>query len=228
MRSRLVAALAAATLALTACGSSSGSDDAKKSDISSLSAEQIVAKAKKAAVSAKVLRMQGEGTEAGQSFSVDMTYVGEDADGSFSIDGNQLNLRKVGGETFFKADDEFWKAQVGKDADQVIAVINGRWIKTNGEADFADLIGFTDRETLLGDTLKAEGTVKKGKTKTVEGVECLGLDDTEGLLYVALDDARPIKIVPKSSEGGMTFAYDDAEAPKAPAASDVIDSAQFQ
>jgi hypothetical protein len=232
MRIRLLSVLLATGLALAACGSDS-SDGAKGSrgdTVSSLSADQILAKAKKAVASAEAVHIQGTGQDSGQSFDLDMTYVGDDAEGAFGIDGDHVNLVRVGGTTWFKADDAFWKAQLGSDAGKVITVINGRWIKTNGEADFDQLIAFADKDAFMTETLKPESTPTKGSTKTIDGEKCIELKDKEGSLWIALDDGRPVQLQSgaSASDGLLRFSYEKADAPKAPSGSDVIDSAQFR
>src|SRR5690349_13208116 len=158
MRSRLAAVLVATTLVLVGCGGSDSSDgskskDSRKDTVSSLSATEILAKTRKAATSAKSLRAKGTGKDSGQSFSLDMTYVGDEAKGSFGIDGDELSLIRAANTTYFKADDGFWRSQLGDQADTVLTVINGRWIKTNGEEDFKQLVAFADRPAFFGDLL---------------------------------------------------------------------------
>ena len=223
LRSRVVAVAAAAALVLAGCG---GSD---KSDLSDLSVSKLLAKAKTAVASEKSVSISGEGKEdSGSTIGLDVHYVGKDASGKVSIDGDELRFLKVDEKTFFKAEDSFWKSMSGDQADTIIAVINGRWIQTHGEQDFADLVSFADRSFLADNVLKPDATPKKGDPKTVDGVKCLALEDGEGTLYLAADDARPIQIDDGKDGGILRFSYKDQEAPQAPASSQILDSSKFR
>jgi hypothetical protein len=112
----------------------------------------------------------------------------------------------------------------GGQADAIISMVDGRWVSANSASGFEEFASFADRSFLVDEVLKPENTPTKGTSKTVEGVECLALDDgKEGTLYLAADDGRPIQIDDPKDQGDLTFSYEDQDAPKAPAASEVVD-----
>lgn len=226
VRSRVAAVAAAAALVLAGCG---GSDEpaAKKADLSDLSASKLLVKAKAAVKSEPSISIKGEGVDEGSTIGLDVRYVDKDASGTITLNGDELQFLRVDDETYFKAGDSFWKSMGGDQADTIIAVINGRWIRTNGEKDFEELVSFADRSFLFDELLKPENTPTKGESKTVEGVKCLALEDGEGTLYLAADDGRPIQINDGTKGGNLTFSYEDQDAPKAPSASQILDSNEF-
>ena len=225
IRTRLTVIAAAAVIALSGCGGSS--DGAKStSDVSNLSADALLVKAKGEVGSNQTISVKGTGVDAGSKMVVNLTFVGKDSSGTIEIDGDKIKLLSVDGKSYFKAEDSFWKSQAADQADQIIALVNGRWIKADGSSDYADLVTLAKR-SFITSALKPDGTLKKGTPKTISGVDCLALiDGSSGTLYVAKDDGRPIQLASKkSSDGDLKFTYDKAAAPKAPKASDVFDFA---
>jgi hypothetical protein len=222
-RSRFAAVVAAAALVLAGCG---GSDEpaTKKADLSDLSASKLLAKAKAAVKSEDSITISGEGKDEGSTMSLDMHYVDEDAWGTIAFDSDELRVLRVDDQAFIKAGDSFWKSMVGDEAGAILSEIDGRWVIANAASGFGEFASFADRSFLADEMLKPENTPTRGESKTVEGVECLALDDgDEGTLYLAKDDGRPIQIDDGTEGGALTFSYEDQDAPKAPAASDVVD-----
>lgn len=224
-RSRLAVAAAATALLLGGCG---GSDDSGSEgpELESLSAAQLLDKAKTAIESEPSVSLTGEGTDGDTTIAIDMSYVEQDAEGSIAVGGDELRILRVDDENYFKAEDSFWQTMGGDQADLIIATIDGRWIRTSGEADFVELVSFAGREFMTNELLEPETPPEKGEPETVEGVDCLTLTSDSGTLYLAADDGRPIQIE-SQEEGNLMFSYDEQEAPEAPAESDVIASSEL-
>lgn len=224
IRPRMMVIATAALIALSGCG---GSGDEPKADLSNLSANALLAKAKTQIEKQSSVTIDGSGNDGGNEIGMNISYTAKDASGTVTIDGSEMTLLKVGGRSFFKAEDEFWKAQAGEESATIIDLVDGRWIKADGDSDFADLVSLTNRSFLSEEILDPDGKVTKGKAKKVAGVDCLALNDDEaGTLYVASDDGRPIQLMGEGeSQGDLSFSYDSVDAPKAPASADIVDLA---
>ena len=216
--------------------SSSGQSSAPSSELAALSATDLLAKAS-AAVAHTDVHVSGTAASDDQTVSLDMSYVGNDASGSMTMSGAKLTLLNVGGTTYFKADDAFWKTAAPSDADKIVAIVGDRWIKIDASAaDFREMASIATRDFLTSEVLTPSGTITKGEPKTIDGVNCLTLTDTDpkegnGVLYVDAADAKPIRIAPGEggdAKGELDFDYSPEAIPAAPAASDVLDFSALQ
>jgi hypothetical protein len=166
--------------------------------------------------------------------SVDMTYKGKDAWGSINS-GGKLQLESIGGETYLKAEDAFWKSTLGTEANAAIALINGRWLKVDPhDSNFGSFDSFADKKAFISQLLSPAGTVTKGGTSKINGVNVVALVDSSkdgGTLYIDTATGRPVQIVPSgvtTDTGSINFSYEDpGAAPTAPAAGEVLDSAKL-
>lgn len=229
-RLHIPALLIAATMALTGCGASgsedkgndAGSSDTKpKEDLTNLSADELLAKSKKAATEAEVLTISG----AGSGLALDISYLENASTGTITLEGAEIKLLTVDGKSWIRGSDDFWKKQAPDQANQIITVINGRWIVADpANADFKDLISFGDRKFVTETLLVPDDEMVLGKPKTIDGVECLALSDGKnGNLYVAKDDGRPIQVAGETNEDMLKFSYDEVDEPKAPAKDEIVD-----
>lgn len=239
-RTRLLAAVLIVLIALSGCGGSSDASakpknvsSAKAKDISNLSGKTILAKAKAQFENESNVSMNGTTIESGTAIAFKLRYSARGAAGTVTIKGGVLTLLTVGSVTYFKADDAFWKNNVGNKSAAVIAFLRGRWIKaTATDAKFGErtraYLALADRAFVAKEFFTTEGPVLNHVTKKVDGVLCVGLIDNEGTSYIATANARPIEISSSSNGGGdATFSYGKVDIPKAPPAADVIDSAQL-
>jgi hypothetical protein len=225
---RFRALLVAATLITTAACGASSSDAPKDKDLSTLSAKAILAKAKaqvgkEAHVS---IASAGSGTSSG-SGAVKFDYSGKDSYGTITTPNGVLTLLNVGGTTYYKADDSFWKSSAGDQAAAIIAKLNGRWIKPAAGSSFSDFLKVADRSSLSSQVLAPQGSITKAGTKNVNGVSCVVLKDGSiGSLFVAKKGARPIQITSKAN-GILNFSYDAVDIPDAPAADEQVDESEL-
>lgn len=250
-RRRALVLIPATALALAACSSgtsgspvaSSGTQSTAASspassssaDVAALSADALFAKAKQT-LGTKDVHIKGTATESSEKVALDMSYVGQDATGSMTVNGGKLTLLTVGGSTYFKADQAFWKAADPTEASKILAIVGDRWIKIDPtDSSFGEMASMATRDFLTQDLLAPEGKITKGEPKTIEGVDCLALVDTNtangGTLYVDSSDAKPIQVVPSAgakSGGELNFDYSAGTIPAAPAASDVLDFSALQ
>jgi hypothetical protein len=174
------------------------------------------------------VRLQGSGTDSGQSVSLDMQYVGDDSSGTFGILGGTAQSIAIAGTVYFKFDNALWKAVAPSDATQIEALVGGKWLKANSsDSQFADFVSLALRSFVTDQMLAPTGTLSLGAPKTVNGVACQGIVDSGsdgiGTLYVADDNSRPIQIASGGAVGALNFSYAPATVPSAPAPADVLD-----
>lgn len=212
-----------AVLLVAGCGSDStaGSGAAASSSpapsptptgngVADLSADQILAKAKAALAGAESTRIKGSGGQGQQKFDLDMRYSGADSTGTFGINGQTVELRKVGAAVYLKGSREFYTGIGGEGAAQLLA---GKWLKTpQTDKRFADLAEIADLSKAAEGILDPDGTITKGGVKTVGGVEAITLiskGKDGGNLYVATTgEPYPLRIEPSAASGetgSLTF-----------------------
>jgi hypothetical protein len=213
----------AALIVMTGCGGSS-SDGPKAKDLSSLSAKAILAKAKAQVEKEDHLSIASAGgVDASASPAIKFDYSGTDSHGTITTANGVLTLLNVGGVTYYKADDAFWKYSAGAQAEAIITKLNGRWIRPAAGSSFADFLKVADRSSLSSQVLAPQGTITKGGTKKVNGVTCVVLEDGDiGSLYIATNNARPIQLTSKAN-GVLDFAYDAVDIPDVPTADEMVD-----
>ncbi|MEO6606395.1 MAG: hypothetical protein ABIN55_12330 [Aeromicrobium sp.] len=222
-RSRLAAAVVAATLTLTLTGCGGGD----KSDLTDLSASKILAKTVKAAAAADSVSVSGEGEDEGTSIEIDLEFAGEDGSGTIEVDGTEITLLGVDGAAYFKAGPELFSS-FGADGAQVARLIGDKWIVIDENAsNFSDFASFVGRDAFFKSLLDPEGKVTKGKEKKIDGVDTIGLETKSGTLYVDVESGRPISLQKSGDGGTLSFDYDDVDAPEAPAADEVFDLSQI-
>jgi hypothetical protein len=215
--------VAAALIAMTGCGGSSG-DAPKAKDLSALSATAILAKAKAQVAKESNVSIAAAGDGTGE-MALKFDYSGNDSAGTLTTDGGVLTLLNVDGVTYYKPDNAFWTYAAGAQATGIIAKVKGRWIRPTANSSFADFLKVAERSALSTQILTPKGTISKGRTKTVNGVTCIALEDGEtGALYVDSKTARPIQITSKT-DGALNFSYDAVDIPDAPTGADVVDEA---
>ena len=131
------AALAAGALLLTACGSSPLEGE-NGTEVAELAADALE--------EAGSVRLTGSMTQDGEETEIDMQLQGDDAAGTITVQGTEIELISVGGDVYLKATEELL-ASFGA-APEETADFEGRWIQIPSEesADFED---FT-LETLFG------------------------------------------------------------------------------
>ncbi|MDQ6687144.1 MAG: hypothetical protein M3Z50_05965 [Actinomycetota bacterium] len=219
-------------VALVALAVTSGCGGAKNDrGLSKLSAQQLLHKSRAYVGGDNAVRAKGTVSSTGTKLGLDLNFSGSDSLGTITINGADMDIERLGGTVYFKGSDSFWKAQAGAQAQQIITVINGRWIKADpSAAQLKGLLNLASRKFVTDQVLSPNGTVKKGAPKTVNGVDCLTLSTKDGSLYVDKQDAKPVELVGGSggSSGKVDFTYTSVTKPSAPAAKDVIDFAKLR
>ncbi|MCW2766740.1 MAG: lipoprotein [Nocardioides sp.] len=231
----IAGALAAvAVLALASgCGGGDDKGGGNAADaFATQAADDIVAAAKADMGNLKSVHYAGElSSSDGQPISLDMKVTSDGScTGSFGVAGGSAEVIGVGGSTWFKPDEAFWREQSPDQADVIISTVGDKYV-VDSNGDFTE---FCDLNALLGQLLDKPGT---DSTYTVSGTEQL-----DGATVVAVDRANEtdgpstgyvlsdsphylVKIVKEGTESGtVTFTEFNAEVTvEAPAADQVID-----
>jgi len=198
-------------------------------DLSSLSAAQLSARSRAALDAARTFHVSMVATEKGETVAFDMNYGTTGSHGTFTIGGQKVQMMVIRRAFYIKAPDTFWRQQFGAKADRMLAILSQKWLKVSiTDKEFADYAEFGTRDgfvrSFLGDWLNRP---RKIGAKTINGIACLGLAESDGVLWVNKGDARPVQFEsPKSStaRGRMSFSdYNTVNEPTAPPAATTID-----
>jgi hypothetical protein len=120
------------------------------------------------------LRLKGDVTTEGQQVSMDMQMTTDgDCQGSISLMGGKAEFLSVGGDTWFRPDEDFWRATAADRADQIIGLVGDKWVVL--PPDEADVSSFCDLDELLKefDDDQPDEDTKKGETDEVRDEETI-------------------------------------------------------
>ena len=216
----VIAAIVAVVLVLT-----SGSD--KKSvalnGLEKKNAADVLADTRIALRDAKSVRLAGTVMSDGKPIKLDLTLTGEDAKGTLTISGNDVQLIRVGSDVYVKGDPDFLKSVAGTKSEEVLDQLNGKWLKAgsdkSGSFDAFSIDGFAN-------LLKADSTT----TATVSQSELNGAKvvvvtqkDGSALSIANTGPAYPLLLVSKGEDGGNVTFSDYNAAISVTAPTDVLD-----
>ena len=205
----------ALAVAAAACGSSSSANgEAAKPGATIFSDAQLATEA------APSVHITGDLTSGSEHIVLDITATQPRSGGSISENGATVDVVRAGQNLYLKGSAAALATLSGsKSAGQLLG---DRWLQTTtANKDFSDLGQLFDLRQLV-QQLKPTGTVRKGRTTTVDGQSAIGLVDSadDGTLYVATS-GQPyvLEIVGGAGEKGtLSFAqYGAAHAPAVPA-----------
>ncbi|WP_410791673.1 hypothetical protein [Kribbella sp. C-35] len=196
------------------------------SSIAGLSATKILTKTQAAAKAATSVRMKGAMSDEGDRIVLDIRLSKAGGQGTMSINGAAFSMIVLERTAYLKISDKFWRAQIKDkaDADAVIALVAGRWIKTPlTDKDLGELAAFASKPKFFDTLFEPTGTLRKTAPRTIGGVTAIGLRDTDGTLWVDTVTARPVRLE-SSGTDALTFTeYNQVTTPKAPPSNQVID-----
>lgn len=231
MRFPLALALSAA-LVLAACGDDSDSESDAE-EYAETSVEEILEDVKDAMADLESVRIAGSIVDNGQELQLDV-QVNTDGECEGSIgteDQGSFELIHLDGVSYFKPDEEFWRAQAGDAADQLMSMAGDKWVTnsedTEGFGELCDLDNFVDALGDEAEDSKVEGTEEIDGTDTVK-MTFTSEEGNDGLAYVAGDDPHRIVRFDVETEGQVDFTDFDAElSAEKPAADDIFDLASL-
>jgi hypothetical protein len=208
------AALLAGALLLSACGGDSPLEGKTGSEVATLAADALE--------EAGSVRMSGTMTTDGEEGEVDLQLQGDDAAGTITLGGLEIELISVDGDVYMKADPEFW-ASFGM-PEEAAAEFDGKWVAVPGDAasDFADfsLTGIADELRSSDDDIKDETTKDE-----LDGDSVVIVEQEDGSQLVVADDdpSYPLELRGGGDdEGTLTFS-DHGEEQDISAPEDVLD-----
>ncbi len=194
--------------------------------VAALEAQAIVDKAVAALGTAKSFSMKGEIDTEGEKIAIDLKVAGKDVLGALTLDGNKIELLRVGDQNFMRPDAGAWKTLGGESGETISKLMGNKWAKlSSSDADYQSFFDIADPAELL----KPDGKITKGDTKTVNGTKAVGVvqsGEDGGTLWVATTgEAYPLTLEGPSGQGQVAFGdfgatFDEI---KAPADADVID-----
>lgn len=235
---RALVPLALASALLAGCGTGSDDDGGTPADtstsaaptdngVAALEPAAIVDKATATLDAAKSFSVKGEIT--GElNLGLDVKIAGDDVQGTLTLDGATVELLRVAGQMYVRPDEKFWaKNGGGASAGAAIAELLGdRWalVSSKDAVDFRLFFQLTDPKELL----KPDGALSKGDTKTIDGVNAVGVieaGDDGGTMYVATTgEPYPLLLEAPAGQGQIAFGdFGSTFDIKAPAADKTID-----
>jgi hypothetical protein len=237
-----LAVAGACCLMVAACGSgssaaaggasgASASASATPDPLASLSANKIATEAIANLKAASSATIDGSFFDSGQAYTLHLGLKpGKGCTGSISTGSKgSFKLIVIGKTLYLDPDDAFWKANGGSAADSIIALVNGRYIKTTTSGSMGQLAQLCDLSQVIASSFKIDGTLTKGTLTTLGGVKVLPLSQgTQGTMLVT-DTAKPEIVEIKSpkdssgSGGDLNFSPGALVTLTAPLASQVIE-----
>ena len=190
------AALAAGALLLTACGSSP-LEGKNGTEVAELAADALE--------EAGSVRLAGSMTQDGEEAEIDMQLQGDDAAGTITVQGTEIELISVGGDVYLKATEELL-ASFGAAAEET-ADFEGRWIMVpSGEA--ADFEEFT-LDSFIEQLRDPEDPIKdETSSEELDGDSVVVVEQEDGSTLSVADDDPPYPLAlsgGEDEEGSVSF-----------------------
>lgn len=215
-RATMITTVAAAVTLLALLGGCGGGSttpattatatSASTSALAGLSADQVLAKAKAAAAAARSVHIVGQIVQRGNSTTFDLKLTGQPAaTGTVTLGGGKVEIVRVGGDIYFKADEQTLASGLGASGAEIAKIVSGRFIK--GPLSDPRLAGFsllTSLKEFTANVLKPSGAITRVDGKPVDGVRTVGLRNNDkargGTLYVA-DAGDPFPLLIEALAG---------------------------
>ena len=182
MRRAIAGCLLVLTVALAGTAAGAHSDNG----VSSLTATQILAKAREAVAGAQSVNVYGSGTSDGSPIALNLKLVkGQGGAGHLAVGGLAFDIVRVGPSAYFKGAASFWSHFTKSPGLQELFA--GKWLRASAtKGDLASLTPLTDMVALTNELLKPTGSIRKGPTTVIGGQPAIELIDSDGgILYIA-------------------------------------------
>jgi hypothetical protein len=209
---------------MTGCGGDDGGGD-----FADKSAKDIIKASSSDMENLKSVHLNADITSEGSNVTMDLSLDTDgNCEGTVGIEDGSAEVRSVGGESWFKADEAFWQSQAGDQADQIIGIVGDKWVVDPND----QFSTFCDLDGLLKDIGDPEGVedAKTDGTEDVDGdeaVKVVGDDEgSETTAFIAVDEPHYIlKVeVTGDDEGEATFSdFDEDVEVEAPGDDEVIE-----
>ncbi len=200
-------------------------------DFTGQSADEIATASREAMRGLTSLRLDGTVDQDGQQLEIDLAVsTAGDCTGTISLAGASVEVLGVGGEAWIRPSEEFWRKQLGPQADAVIKQVGDKWVpQPAGDKSFQRLC---DLDQLLEELVTPDGaTYEKGEVSELAGEEVVAIEstDTDGETstgYVQVGGEHYLVKAESQGDtaGSVTFsAFDEPVGAKAPAAGEVAE-----
>ena len=194
------------TSATTTAATTSTTSTTSTSALAGLSADEVLSKAKAAATTATSVHVVGQIAQSSGPTAFDLTLTDQPgATGTIALGGGKVEIVRVGGDVYFKADEKTLASGLGGSGAELAKLVAGRYIK--GPLTDPRLTGFTQLTSLKDFTasvLDPSGSIALVDGKTVDGTATVGLrnddKDNGGTLYVA-DEEKPFPLLIEALAG---------------------------
>jgi hypothetical protein len=169
---------------------------------------QILAATKKAVNTATSVHLVATGTSSGSPIAFNLKLAtGRGGEGTITENGLTFQIVRIGTKAYFEGGTAFWKKFGGSIGPQLF---DGKWIEASATSgQLASLTPFTSMRTFITSLLDTHGTLKVGRSATIDGRPAIALTDTTqgGTLYIAATCMPyPLEITqPKGAGGTIKF-----------------------
>jgi hypothetical protein len=234
------------TAALGGCSGDDGGDAGAGGDAGDAGnfaewpAEDIVAAAKADMGELQAVKVSGTVNNAGQEITIDIQASSAgDCAGSIGVGEGTAELLGVGGETWMRPDEAFWRASAGANAEDVLTLVGDKWVVIPAEDDSFNQ--FCDVDQLLDELLKDDeedgSTYSVNGTEDLDGAEVVLVDnedpeDGTSTGYVLVDEPHYLVKVEKTDgedTGSVSFSeFDEEFDVEAPPEDEVIDLGRLE
>lgn len=178
------------------------------SALAGLSAGEVLAKTKAAAVGARSVHIAGRVVQGGRPIAFDLRLTTQPgATGTIELGGGKVEIVRIGGDVYFKADEKTLASGLGGSSAEIAKLVAGRFIK--GPLSDPRLTGFTQLTSLkdfTANVLTPSGAIRRVDGKPVDGVRTVGLRNDAangGTLYIA-DEGDPFPLLLEALAGGSS------------------------
>jgi hypothetical protein len=231
---RAVLILTTAAMLSAACGGSTSppAQELAANGVAELSAPEAFAKAKTAFTDAPTVHISGTGNVDGEQMDLDFWFKGaEGGKGQGTVDGQQVEMIRLGQDFYFKAEEAFW-ADVTDDPEAAREMAS-KYLKTSAnDPDLRLMAVFTDISAFSTRFLTPDGSFTMGERRTIRGIEAVGLTETGPrgeTIYVAVEGpAYPLQLSTNKPDDTQTLDFVEYGAPvevTEPPADQVLDMA---
>jgi hypothetical protein len=191
------AALLTGALLLTACGGDSPLEGKNGPEVAELAADALE--------EAGAVHMSGSMVQDGEETEIDLQLQGDDAAGSITVQGTEIELISVGGDVFLKATEDLLTS-FGAPA-EAAAEYEGQWIQMPSE-DAAEFSDFT-LENFVKELRDPEGEIKdETRSDELDGDSVVVVEQEDGSTLTVADDDPPYPLELTGGgedEGTITF-----------------------
>ncbi|MCX2183563.1 hypothetical protein KV205_23985 [Streptomyces sp. SKN60] len=199
---------------VSALGACAADPDEGTNGVGRLDATVIEQKARKAADTAKAVRLSGTLVSKGGTYKLNMRLKQDGANGSVTTKNSTFELLRVGDALYLKADAGFWEHEDGAggsaapsgaagsdgsgsgsgesgsdDAGSEAAdTLGDKYVKVpEGDPSYKQLRGFTDMNLLLDGLIGLHGDLVKGDHDTIGGTRTINVRGGEDAMGGSLD-----------------------------------------